>query len=70
MTWERQQKALLDKLRASNRALVLGGDGRCGSPGHSAKYGTYSLIELTCNKVVDYKLVQVGVNQFVLCETL
>ena len=39
--------------------LKPSGDGREDSPGHSAKYGNYSLIELTCNKVVDFQLVQV-----------
>ena len=39
--------------------LVLGGDGRADSPGHSAKYGSYSVIDLKQSKVVDIKLVQV-----------
>ena len=39
--------------------LILAGDGRANRPGHSAKYGTYSVVELTCHKVVDFKLVQV-----------
>ena len=39
--------------------LQLAGDGRADSPGHSAKYGSYSVIDPTCNKVLDFKLVQV-----------
>ena len=39
---------------------MVAGDGRLDSPGHSAKYGSYSLLELTCNKIVDFKLVQVS----------
>ena len=39
--------------------MVVAGDGRADSPGHSAKYGCYTLVELTCNKVIDFKLVQV-----------
>lgn len=35
------------------QGLVVAGDGRADSPGHSAKYGAYSMIEQTCNKVVD-----------------
>ena len=42
-----------------NKGLELGGDGKADSPGHSAKYGSYSVIELNENKVVDLKLVQV-----------
>ena len=44
------------------------------SLGHSAKYGSYTVIEMSSNKVLDYKLVQVclrvnivitkGVNKF------
>ena len=43
----------------TKKKLVLGGDGRADSPGHSAKYGTYSLLELLCNKIIDFRLVQV-----------
>ena len=49
------QVALLSSLR--NQPLVLAGDGRADSPGHSAKYGTYSILEMSCNKVIDFKLV-------------
>ena len=60
LTWEQHQKALLETLKRRNGALVVAGDGRCDSPGHCAKYGTYSLVELTCNKVVNFKLIQVS----------
>lgn len=36
------------------------GDGRADSPGHSAKYGSYTVIDSTCDKVIDFKLVQVS----------
>ena len=39
--------------------LQIDGNGRADSTGHSAKYGTYSLIELSCNKVVYFQHVQV-----------
>ena len=41
------------------KKLALSGDGRADSPGHSDKYGSYTVIEMSCNKVVYYKLVQV-----------
>jgi solute carrier family 8 (sodium/calcium exchanger) len=39
----------------------LGGEARCCSPGHTAKYGSYSIMNLDNNKVVDVQLVQVNV---------
>ena len=57
--WEQQQSALLEKMTKDKKKLIVGGDGRSDSPGHSTKYGTYSLLELTCNKIIDFKLVQV-----------
>ena len=38
--------------------LELAGDGRSDSPGHSAKYGGYNILELRINKVLDMQLVQ------------
>ena len=43
-------------------AGALFGDGRADSPGHSAKYGSYTVVDMRCNKVVDYRLVQVCSN--------
>ena len=31
--------------------LAFGGDGHADSPGHSAKYGSYTVLELSLNKV-------------------
>ena len=39
--------------------LKLGGDARCCSPGHTAKYGSYTLMDLQTSKVVDMQLIQV-----------
>lgn len=58
-TYKDQQSSLLDNIKAEARELILGGDGRCDSPGHSAKYGTYSLMDVEQNKIVDSQLVQV-----------
>ena len=57
--WSQQQNSLLQGMKTQKKKLVLGGDGRADSPGHSAKYGTYSLLELSCNKIIDFQLVQV-----------
>ena len=54
--WTIHQSQLFDELQ--NKPLKLAGDGRCDSPGHTAKYGTYTMIETETNKVVDFQLVQ------------
>jgi hypothetical protein len=55
--WEKQQEQLLQTLK--DHKLVLGGDARCDSPGHSAKYGSYTLMDLDTNRILDFQLVQV-----------
>ena len=42
-----------------NTEVVAGGDARCDSPGHSAKYGTYSIVDTESSKVLDFSLLQV-----------
>ena len=39
--------------------LDICGDGRCDSPGHCAKYGTYTVIDENTNKVLDFEVIQV-----------
>lgn len=38
--WKAHQDALFDLIRRQNEAVVVGGDARCCSPGHTAKYGS------------------------------
>jgi solute carrier family 8 (sodium/calcium exchanger) len=56
--WKTKQSELIDLLRNSDQELVLGGDGRCDSPGHSAKYGSYTLMDACKRVVLDVQLVQ------------
>ena len=42
------------------RAVNLDGDGRCDSPGHSAKFGTYTLMDDDTGNVVAFNVVQVS----------
>ena len=42
-----------------NTEVVAGGDACCDSPGHSAKYGTYSIVDTESSKVLDFSLLQV-----------
>ena len=57
--WFNHQSSLLQSISSQSRNLFLSGDGRADSPGHSAKFGSYTVIDVFCNKVVDFKLVQV-----------
>ena len=57
--WEVKQLRLLAECRTKGDSLNIGGDGRADSPGHSAKYGSYGLINLDTHKVLHIELVQV-----------
>ncbi|KAG0424546.1 hypothetical protein HPB47_028228 [Ixodes persulcatus] len=54
--WLSEQASLLDGLRG--RKLSLAGDGRCDTPGHSADFGTYTLMETSANRVIHLELVK------------
>ena len=60
--WEEQQTSHLTQLLVEDRPLVLGGDGRADSPGHSAKFGVYTTMELQANVILDLQLVQVSLS--------
>ena len=57
--WEEKQSTLLAQCRATGVPLIIGGDRQADSPGHSAKYGSYGILDLTTNKVINTQLVQV-----------
>ena len=57
--WETEQQDLFQQAKDLEGTVTLGGDGRADSPGHSAKYDTYTMIELRLGKVIDVQLVQV-----------
>jgi hypothetical protein len=58
VTWRTSQNALVKKLKQSDSVDVCG-DGRCDSPGHSVKYGTYTLMDEKTNLIIEFSLVQV-----------
>ena len=49
------QAKLLDKFRLND--LILSGDGRCDSPGKSAKFCTYLMMEATDNQILHFENV-------------
>ena len=57
--WKKCQQTLLHSRK--NKRLILGGDGRCCSPGHTAKYGSYSVMDLKTSEVLDMQLIQVRI---------
>ena len=50
--WSREQSRLLAQSKAHSPSLSIGGDGRADSPGHSAKYESYGIIDLNTKKVL------------------
>ena len=59
-TWKEQQAEVFADLKSRKTGAVLAGDGRCDSPGHCAKYCTYTLLDVESQKVVDFKIVSVS----------
>ena len=55
---------MVKNLHEFDEPLSLGGDGRSDSPGHSAKYGAYTLMDLHHNMVLDVELVQVSMIEY------
>ncbi|VDI27339.1 Hypothetical predicted protein [Mytilus galloprovincialis] len=53
-----QREVVLQQLQG--KQLVLGGDGRCDSPGYSAKYCTYTFMDTLTGVIPDFSLVQVN----------
>ncbi|XP_056596027.1 uncharacterized protein si:ch211-236l14.1 isoform X2 [Triplophysa dalaica] len=54
--WRSEQQNNFQKLRQEER-IALSGDMRADSPGHSAKYGSYSVMHTESNTVLDLQLV-------------
>ena len=44
----------------AGETVKLIGDGRCDSPGHSAKYGTYTMMDASTGLIIDHEVVQVS----------
>lgn len=57
--WNTTQKEMLQRLVEIRMPMILGGDGRHDSAGHSAKYGSYSFMDFEWNMIVHLELVQV-----------
>ena len=62
--WQSFQQRYLSRMIAYNQALCLGGDGQADTPGHSAKFGSYALLDLNHMVVAHIQLVQVFWTEF------
>ena len=58
--WSNLQEVHLTMLKG--QSITVAGDGRCDSPGHCAKYCSYSLMDTASNKILDTQLIQVILN--------
>ncbi|XP_077065676.1 uncharacterized protein LOC143718542 [Siphateles boraxobius] len=56
--WKRTQADLIQETKSRPGGAELGGDMRADSPGHCAKYGSYSMMDLNTGKIIDVQLVQ------------
>ncbi|CAN7950014.1 unnamed protein product, partial [Ixodes pacificus] len=54
--WKSEQDLMIQA--AQGEKLCLAGDGRADSPGHSADFGTYTLMDVTHNRVFHIELVK------------
>ncbi|KAK7912503.1 hypothetical protein WMY93_012714 [Mugilogobius chulae] len=55
--WKMDQSKVLEEVKTKGK-IAVGGDMRADSPGHSAKFGSYTIMELESNKILDIQLVQ------------
>lgn len=55
--WSDEQTKLLQS--KSGMLCNVAGDGRCCSPGHTAKFGSYTVLDIDDSKILDVKVVQV-----------
>lgn len=58
-TWREEQDKIVQQLQSNVKPLSLEGDAQCDSPGFSAKYGSYTVMDLKENLIIDIQLVQV-----------
>lgn len=56
--WNQKQQKYFNEARRIGEPLCIDGNGRCDSMGHSAKSGSYSVIDLESGIIIDVQLVQ------------
>ncbi|KAM3914028.1 LOW QUALITY PROTEIN: uncharacterized protein RB166_019205 [Leptodactylus fuscus] len=56
LAWYREKESVKNELLL--KALCVAGDGQCDSPGHSAKYCVYTVMDTVTDKILDFEVVQ------------
>ncbi|XP_071057754.1 uncharacterized protein [Pseudochaenichthys georgianus] len=56
--WNTDQQQNFDNLQQQGGKVAVAGDMRADSPGHSAKFGSYTLMNLGSNTILDFQRVQ------------
>ena len=59
-SYRHQQENIFEKIKENESGLIILGDGRSDTPGHSAIHGSYTIMDSKSNKVIDQQLVQVS----------
>lgn len=54
--WLSKQNDIISKLKG--KKISVTGDARCDTPGHNAKYSSYTLLDIMSKKIVNFQLVQ------------
>ena len=57
--WVKYQAKLLEKVKAIQGGIVLAGDGRHDSMGHSPKFGAYTMFCCTLPMIIHFAIIQV-----------
>ena len=66
--WKREQTELLNEILSHpEKSVEVSGDGCAVSPGHSAKFRSYALMDLKISKIITIQLVQVEYIIFFKC---
>ncbi|XP_075714768.1 uncharacterized protein LOC142750022 [Rhinoderma darwinii] len=56
IAWQEEKNKNFEELKTT--PLCVSGDGQCDSPGHNAKYCTYTILDSLSDKILDFEVVQ------------
>ena len=56
--WTTTKKKLLDGITNTAKGITISGDGRCDTPGHNAKFCSYTIMDSHTSKIIDAQLIQ------------